>query len=88
MAKAMKIGEVVPVGVFDVHANGVKVVGYLEAWVERSLAISAVDGLISVGRARFKVGDQMHGQEVALDVCRQAMKLYGEPYSDYVKEFS
>ena len=29
-----------------------------------------------------------HGQEVALDVCRQAMKLYGEPYSDYVKEFS
>lgn len=30
----------------------------------------------------------VHGQEVALDVCRQAMKLYGEPYSDYVKEFS
>ncbi len=29
----------------------------------------------------------VHGQKVAMDVCHQAMKLYGETYADYVKEF-
>lgn len=28
----------------------------------------------------------VHGQQVALDVCREAMKLYGEPFSEYKKE--
>lgn len=29
----------------------------------------------------------VHGQQVALDVCQQAMKLYGEKYADYQEEF-
>ena len=30
----------------------------------------------------------VHGQKVALDVCREAMKLYGEPFAAYQKEFN
>ncbi len=29
-----------------------------------------------------------HGQAVAIDACRQVMRLYGEKFSDYQKEFN